>query len=602
MNITEKHMFNDLQELYSWYSSVYITYKDQLRKTKKKGNIYVLLKLIIFSLFAIATYLHYQHTINMAYVFISLGGYIALLVIDYRRKSREKKVEALLKLYSNEIKYLNGDFSSFDNGERYINGAHHYSFDLDLFGDNSLFQEMNRTISQSGADLLAQHLQYPNLESNRIKNKQEAIKELSENIMWVNNFRTLGLIYPIKEFSKSIIEEWSLSKYDIWNKAKVLLYLFNGITATLLILAATSLFSWGYFIVAVLISLFLWIIATSYVNRTHLKINVFIKSISNYLYLIEYLSSAKFESVELKRILADIFNEYNALKAFKTLKRIQSDLDSRGNVLMTVLLNSLYLRDVHTMINISNWHSKYINKVSIWINAIDEMEVLMSMAIYKCNHPDYCQPKISDTTIISAKAIAHPLIKGGNVVTNDVEISKTHHIFIVTGANMSGKSTFLRSVALNHVLAVTGNVVRSEEYYFKPISLFTSMRTTDNLSNGKSYFQAELLRLKELHKKAENGADVLIILDEMLKGTNSEDKLNGSWKFLEKLLTFNVSGLVATHDLKLGELQLQYPNNFQNICFEIEHCNNDLVYTYKLQNGISKNMNATFLLNKMQLI
>ena len=594
--------FDNLEGLTAWYKSGEDLCRKKIAKTKKIGNIYVGLKLMLFVLFLSSAYYYYQDCLNLYWAIIFIVAYIVVVVVDSQRKDGEVKLQALLKIYSDELRYLDDDFSYFNTGEKYIDVTHHYAFDLDLFGNNSLFQEMNRTISQSGADLLAKHLQYPTLNRKEIEERQEAIDELSKNIQWVNNFRVLGVVRPVEQINKQIIEEWSLSKYDFWNKIRGWVYSLNVMTIVSCILAAAGVLSWGYFTITTSISLIFWIFSIGYVNKTHIKIDAFIKNISNYLYIIDHLSSVQFNSTELRRILDGILNEHNSLKAFKELKKIQNNLDSRSNVLMSILLNALYLRDVHIIINISKWHNKYIDKVAGWINAIDEIDVLISMAIYKYNHPHYSTPRISENVIISAKSIVHPLIKGDNIVSNDIDILANHNIFIVTGANMSGKSTFLRSVALNHVLAITGNVVRCEEYCFKPIALFTSMRTTDNLSNGKSYFQAELLRLKELHNKAGDGTEVLIILDEMLKGTNSEDKLHGSWKFLEKLLAFNISGFVATHDLKLGELHATYPDNFYNICFEIEHVGDSLVYSYQLGDGVSRNMNASFLLNQMKLI
>ena len=167
---------------------------------------------------------------------------------------------------------------------------------------------------------------------------------------------------------------------------------------------------------------------------------------------------------------------------------------------------------------------------------------------------------------------------------------------------MAGKSTFLRTVGVNLVLALSGNVVCSRTLSFQPMTLFTSMRTTDNLAKGTSYFHAELLRLRQLVQTAEHAQKTFCILDEMLKGTNSQDKLNGSRKFLLKLQTLPIAGLVATHDLALGELAQQDPRHFHNICFEIDHSGDQIVYDYKLRPGVSRNMNASILLQQMGLI
>ena len=187
-------------------------------------------------------------------------------------------------------------------------------------------------------------------------------------------------------------------------------------------------------------------------------------------------------------------------------------------------------------------------------------------------------------------------------IHNDFEVARLHEFYIITGANMAGKSTFLRAIGVNLVLACCGAVVRAECFEFQPTALFTSMRTVDNLAKGTSYFHAELLRLQQLVNMAQHEERLFIILDEILKGTNSRDKLNGSRRFLQKLLTLPVAGLVATHDLELGELANTIPDNFFNRCFEITHTDDDIAYDYKLKPGISQNMNASILLEKMKLV
>ena len=187
-------------------------------------------------------------------------------------------------------------------------------------------------------------------------------------------------------------------------------------------------------------------------------------------------------------------------------------------------------------------------------------------------------------------------------MTNDFGIDRLHEFYIITGANMAGKSTFLRAVGVNLVLACCGAVVHASSFEFQPMAIFTSMRTVDDLAKGTSYFHAELLRLQKLVTMAEREEKTFIILDEILKGTNSRDKLNGSRRFLQKLLTLPIAGLVATHDLELGALADTQPEHYFNRCFEITHTDDDIVYDYKLKPGISQNMNASILLEKMKLV
>ena len=224
------------------------------------------------------------------------------------------------------------------------------------------------------------------------------------------------------------------------------------------------------------------------------------------------------------------------------------------------------------------------------------------MANYRFNHPAYCLPVICQDRLLDTEEIGHPLLKSERNVTNDFSIRSLHQIAIVTGANMAGKSTFLRTIGVNLILAQSGNVVCSRYFAFQPMTLFTSMRTTDSLSKDTSYFHAELLRLQQLVNIAQQEDKVFIILDEMLKGTNSVDKLNGSLAFLKRILSYPISGLVATPDLALGELAADFPEHFFNVCFEIVHSGSQITYDYKLHPGISSNMNASILLKQMGLI
>ena len=308
-----------------------------------------------------------------------------------------------------------------------------------------------------------------------------------------------------------------------------------------------------------------------------------------------------FSSTRLAEIHDVLFHkEQNALRALAALGNIQENLDQRGNFVAAFLLNGLYLRDLHTFLRLDAWKKSYGNCIETWTDAIAQTDALVSMALFRYNHPAYVFPAAGDR--LDAQDMGHPLLRSRECVTNDFTVADDHRLFIVTGANMAGKSTFLRTVGVNLVLAQSGNVVYARRFTFRPTALFTSMRTTDNLAKDTSYFHAELLRLRQLVDMASREAQVFIILDEMLKGTNSVDKLNGSLAFLRKLLQYPVCGLVATHDLALGELAKECPEHFTNLCFEITHRGDEIQYDYKLHPGVSRTMNATILMQQMGLI
>lgn len=572
-----------------------------LVKNRQRRAVFVAIKLATFITFAITLY-HSFTDLPYIYPILSLLTYLIALYLDAKLGTKQRILKELIKSYLGELAYLKGDLLHLDNGDRFISIDHDYSVDLDLFGNNSLFQEMNRAATPNGANILANHLENPCLDAKTILNRQSAIEELSQHIEWTHNFRVMGHIHSLSDYNEDAIGRWKGIKYAIDNKIKPMLYTLNVFCIASLLSAILGSSSIAIFLIIALVQLLIFGCTAGYVSKIHGQLNVVLKSISNYFYLIENISNIDFSSPDLKRLQNILCGEKSSLIAFKELKNIQNSLDQRGNILALITLNALYLKDIHSVLKFTNWRDKYANNINEWVEAVSEIDALIGMANYKYNHSDFIFPKISTQNIVVATEITHPLMRGDNIVTNDFAVGNIHDIYIVTGANMSGKSTFLRSVGLNMVLALSGNVVRSKTFEFTPIELFTSMRTTDNLSHGRSYFHAELLRLKALHEKAKDGVPIFVILDEMLKGTNSEDKLNGSLMFLIKLLQLNISGIVATHDLALGNLSHDYPNNFHNICFEIGHSEEDIVYNYRLQEGVSKNMNASFLLKNMNLI
>ena len=284
------------------------------------------------------------------------------------------------------------------------------------------------------------------------------------------------------------------------------------------------------------------------------------------------------------------------------MERILAGLEQRANLLAELVTNALWMRDVHLVRRLEKWRRTYGTKIGEWLEAVSVADRLVSLATFRFNHPEYTVPEITDDRLLEAHAVGHPMLPREGMVTNDLTVRDLHEFFVVTGANMAGKSTFLRTIGVSLVMALSGCVVCASRFRCRPMALFTSMRTTDNLSKGTSYFHAELLRLQQLVHTAECEERLFIILDEMLKGTNSQDKLNGSLRFLEKLRGLRVAGLVATHDLALGELQERFPANFHNVCFEIDHQGREIVYDYKLRPGVSRNMNASILLEQMGLI
>jgi DNA mismatch repair ATPase MutS len=293
----------------------------------------------------------------------------------------------------------------------------------------------------------------------------------------------------------------------------------------------------------------------------------------------------------------------SASKVFHQLKSLVEQFEYRQNILVGFFLNSFFLWDIRCVYKLWNWHNLHHKKLNEWLNVISETDAIISLANFANNHPEFIYPEIQESDFIfQATTLGHPLLHKNKRICNDFEINGWSKVMIITGANMAGKSTFLRTVGVNLILARTGAPVCAEKMIFTPIEIYTNMRTTDSLLKDESYFYAELKRIKGVLDWLQKGERIFVILDEMLKGTNSVDKLNGSKELLRKLVQFKSVSLIATHDLKLSEMENEFPQQVFNKCFEIRIENDDLVFDYKLSDGVTKTMNATFLMKKMGII
>ena len=581
-------------------------YTARLKQIKKRRNLITLAKLLTFGYMIFLIYLLINHS-TQPLLLLGIGAilvFIFLTLWDSQIIYRQHLIEELLRINTLESDYLAGNFSALDQGERFNDPAHPYAHDLDLFGEDSLFQHLNRTVTFSGTQKLVSWLLSLSKDPEVIHSRQQAAEELCAEPEWCQHFRAAGALHPTQALDAVILKSGPTESPFFSKHSTVRLILWIANTIVIVSWAVTSFTPLPFSISLVLSLLQLSALALyiKKINAYHQRLNLFLKTISNYLPLVRLIHDQSFRSPYLQKIRHSLFTpESNSLQALTQLHRIQNSLDQRGNIVIAFILNGLYLKDFHTLLRLDHWRKKYGPDIETWTDVLSEADALISMANYRFNHPAYCLPVICQDRLLDTEEIGHPLLKSERNVTNDFSI-RLHQIAIVTGANMAGKSTFLRTIGVNLILAQSGNVVCSRYFAFQPMTLFTSMRTTDSLSKDTSYFHAELLRLQQLVNIAQQEDKVFIILDEMLKGTNSVDKLNGSLAFLKRILSYPISGLVATHDLALGELADDFPEHFFNVCFEIVHSGSQITYDYKLHPGISSNMNASILLKQMGLI
>lgn len=526
------------------------------------------------------------------------------LVKLHDRLFRQKEyLEKKIEINTHELRAMDYDTSALDGGSEFVNPAHLYSYDLDVFGDRSLFQYINRTSTELGKKRLAAWFN-AHLESKEaIEKRQEAVRELSQELGLRQRFRILGLLYNGKSADETEINTWasSPSYYKSRPLLRVLPLIVLLINATLIGLAIAGLLPSSIpGVIFVGFSLFSFIFSKG-ITKVQTLYGKKLGILATYAGLIHIIEEKQMHSQALKEVKALVEGEkQTASQAVKRLTALMNALDQRNNVMLALILNGLFFWELRQIIRIEAWKEQYACELSRWLEAIGEMDAFCSLSTFAYNHPGYTYPHITSAPFdLQARAMGHPLMRRDKCVCNDIDIEKRPFFIIITGANMAGKSTYLRTVGVNYLLACIGVPVWAQEMKLYPARLVTSLRTSDSLSDNESYFFAELKRLKLIIDKLAAGEELFIILDEILKGTNSMDKQKGSFALIKQLITLQANGIIATHDLLLGTLIEAFPQNIRNYCFEADINNNELTFSYQMKNGIAKNMNACFLMKKM---
>lgn len=517
---------------------------------------------------------------------------------------KKKKYGVLVKLSADELLALDNRFSHFDNGEDYLDPAHFNSYDLDLFGEGSIFQFLNRTCTLSGRHKLAQWLQHPPLIKQEIERRQEAVEELSKKPDWMMQFLAQGHLFTETAGQNEEIKSWSEKELHLEGKhlIKWLLIPLPLVTIAAGIFALSGGSNFWVILLAIMQGALLYYfrkLVSLYYSNFGRKAGL----LEMYMHLIRLIETEEFNSPYLKDLQKTVVKPETAGNIVEQLKQIINRFEYRNNVIINFLFNAFLLWDIRCTYQLWKWHSRNRKKLTGWIECIALTDGLISLANMALNNPAFCYPKIHEGGFVTeAKKMGHPLLSASQRINNDFRITGWGKAVIITGANMAGKSTFLRTVGVNLILARTGAPVCAGELTFTPVKIYTNMRTTDSLLKNESYFFAELKRIKYVLNKLTDGERIFVILDEMLKGTNSVDKLNGSKLLIKKLLELKAVALIATHDLKLSELEDEYPQMVFNKSFDIKIENDEMVFDYLLKEGVTKTMNATFLMKKMGII
>ncbi|MDC1464740.1 DNA mismatch repair protein MutS [Polaribacter sp.] len=537
----------------------------------------------------------------LVFIIAFLGiALFSFLVFKYIKLKKEKAIiDAKIKINTLEIRVLNRDFHHLETGAAFVDPAHFYSNDIDLFGIGSFFQYTNRTTTNEGKTALAKLL--TENKTDAILAKQEAINELSKKIKWRQHFAALASLLTVKN-KTNFIAKWIINyKSVLPNFLSKIQFTFSFISLILIGFISFGLLSFNILIIWFFIGLFITGKFIKKTNHLYSETDKVIETFKQYHQLLNEIEIENFKSkhlVEKQKIIQS--EEKKASQIFKEFAKILDAFDNRNNIIIAVVGNGLFLWEITNACKVEKWIKTYKHTVEKWFEVVAYFDAQNSLANFKFNHPTFIFPEIKPSKeIIKATHLGHPLLNTDKRIDNDFIINK-EEFFIVTGANMAGKSTFLRTISLSIVMANCGLPVCATSFKYAPIKLITSMRTSDSLAEDESYFYSELKRLKFIVDEIKE-TDYFIILDEILKGTNSKDKAIGSKKFVEKLSNSKSTGIIATHDVSLCALENEFID-IKNYYFDAEIVNNELYFDYTLKNGVCKNMNASFLLEKKEIV
>ena len=589
-----------MQQPIQFYKEEINSLNTVLTALKKRLLITRLLRFFAFLIISLSAYIAFTKD-NLFFIAsgIALIVFVYLVTKHLRLKQTKNILQAKLTVNKTEIAVLNGTFSNLESGKEFTDPEHYFSNDIDLFGIGSFFQYLNRTATNEGKKLLATILSSNDI--NNIEEKQKVIQELALKIKWRQHFTAVASLINTKTAIPVIVKWVHSYEQKLPTFLTLFSYVFSAISIILICLLSFDVITFFVILVWFIIGLTTTAFFFKNIQDLATETTKAKETFNQYHQLLAQIENEEFTNSILKNKQAQIKQENKkASIIFKEFSKKLDAFDQRNNIIIAVVGNGLFLWDIRNTIKIENWITTYKSTVEEWFNVVSFFDAQNSLANFVFNKPEYVFPIVNnEKSVLNAVNLGHPLLNATKRIDNDFVIDN-EEFFIVTGANMAGKSTFLRAVSLAIVMSNTGLPICAENVEYNPVKLITSMRTSDSLNDDESYFYAELKRLKFIVNeiKTEN---YFIILDEILKGTNSMDKAIGSKKFIEKLNKSNSTGIIATHDVSLCELSLEYMT-IENYYFDAEIIDNELHFDYKMKNGVCKNMNASFLLKKMEIV
>lgn len=555
---------------------------------------------------AIAGCFYYLLPLGILYcivpVLLLLSLFIRLIFADLSNKSLIVHTQYQVKVNEDELKALSHEYYQFPDGSSYMPKEHAYANDLDIFGHASLYQYVNRTGSEMGSITLATWLLNP-ATGESISARQEAIKELVKQTAWRQKLQAYSKAKRIRQETKSRLENWLTEDYHFINNSfwLSLRYIIPAVVIVLLALNITGVVNNHVRNYGLLASALFALYFSKRIAPLHQQIAKMTDELEVLSDSIQLIEAMHFTSPFLKNLHRRFVQQgTKSSSQINNLKRILERLDLRYNFVVFIPLDILLQWDLQQAIALEKWKQENHQKVVDWFTALGEFEAISSLATLSFNHPEWYYPVIKEGPFfIEGKAVGHPLIAAEKRVNNPVKIEPNGQLMLVTGSNMAGKSTYLRSIGVNTVLAMAGAPVCAAYFSLSPVQVMSSMRIADNLEENTSTFYAELKKLKTIIEKVNNNEKIFVLLDEILRGTNSLDRHTGSAALIRQLIKHKATCIIATHDVALAKMRDDHPENILNFHFDVQVNKDELYFDYLLKEGICRSLNASILMKKI---
>lgn len=595
-------------EILAGYQQHVAQTKSELAQLQAKINRFSIIRVGLL-LVEIAAFIYFvSSTDDLSLV---LGGLflilpVAVFIIVVKKQSvlikQNQNLKQLLWVYENEVELAHGHPNGYEHGGIFTDDSHAYTADMDIFGSSSLFALTNRCSTQSGNELLATRLKGTSTQS-EILARQEAIIEIQSQIEQTFDFRANLKghdAHQIKNIKDKLRNNLAQQLKFVRSKIlRIYVKLLPYLTSVLFI--AAIIFGgkfWGVISVLALVHAAIIFFFNSQITKAYYGFSGSAELLTGYSDAIKWTEDQSWQSAYLRKLFD---NEVKVSLQIRRLAKIIQAFDARLNILLSAILNFGLLWDLRCCIQIDEWLEKSFTGVENGLDRIGHFEELISFATLAHNHPDWIFPKMKPEFSLRSKALGHPLIAVNKRVANDFELLAVPTVDIVTGSNMAGKSTFLRTLGVNMVLAYAGGPVCAVEMELSIFNMVTYMRIRDSLNESTSTFKAELNRLKMILSHVAAHENSFVLIDEMLRGTNSRDKFLGSKVFIEKLIEMKRPTLFATHDLQLSDLENKHPMAVRNFHFDIQISEGEMNFDYLIKSGPCSTFNAAVLLKEIGL-